>query len=146
MNRLISLYFLTFVLFSCKKSIQEKRIEGTWKVINYSVNNIDLTNTVTYPNILGYRFEYTEDKDTETPFQNIYEVDSNNGEIIFGHWGERKGKMFLGVEYKTVNTGPFFENHYYKFFNILELKKNYMTYSLQDGNKFHRIHFKKIRE
>lgn len=146
MNRILYFSLLLATLFSCKKSQQEKRIEGTWKVIHYSVNNTDLTNTVIYSNILGYRFEYIEDKDTEKPYQNIYEVKTNNTETIFGHWGERKEKMFLGVEYKNDRTGPFLEEHYYKFFNILKLNKNYMTYSLQDGNQFYKIQFQKISD
>ncbi len=142
---IITALFGVMIFGSCKKSKQERRIERTWKVTSFVVNGIDSTTYVTYPDIKGYRFEYEKSDDSDYAFHNIYEVKSNGAESIFGHWGEREDdKMFLGVEYKQDNTGPFYPRHYYKFFDIDEIKRKEMKYTMQDGNLFYEIEFEKI--
>lgn len=139
--------FGVLILGSCKKSRQEKRIEGTWEVTSFVVNGIDSSEYVTYPDIRGYRFEYDEsDKhDPDHAFHNLYEVKSNGTEAFFGHWGEREDdRMFLGVEYKQEKTGPFYSRHYYQYFDIEEIKRKEMKYTLREGNLFYEIEFEKI--
>lgn len=132
-------------LGSCKKSKNERRIEGVWKVTSFVLNGVDSTAFVTYSDIKGYKFDYQKPDDSDRAFHNIYEVKPDGGESLFGHWGERNNdQMFMGVEYKTENTGPFYPRHYHKYFDIEELKRKEMKYTLQDGNLFYEIEFEKI--
>lgn len=143
---IVTTLFGVIFLGSCEKSKQERRIEGVWKVTSFVVNGIDSLSYVTYSDIKGYRFEYDKSGDSDYgAFHDIYEVQSNGTESLFGHWGEREDdKMFLGVEYKKEKKGPFYSRHYYQFFDIEEIKRKEMKYSLQDGNLFYEIGFEKL--
>ncbi|MBL4715723.1 MAG: hypothetical protein JKX95_03730 [Bacteroidia bacterium] len=126
--------------------MHENKIEGEyWKVKKFIVNDIDSTEYVKYSSVLGYRFAIEDDyRGKLNKFHRIYEVAADGSETSFGHWGRReKNKMFLGVEYKTEETGPFYHDHYYHAFDIISIKKDKMKYKLKLDDDTYEIEFER---
>lgn len=144
MNTFQRLFFpLCSILIFCScntVSIHENQIdEDYWVVTKFEVNGVDSTAFVQYASILGYRFIISDNDDEKFDrFHQIFEVAADGSEKLFGHWGRReKNQMFLGVEYKEEDTGPFYAEHYHHFFEIEKLSNNEMEYSLTlDGNTY----------